>query len=37
AGWRAGWTGSPWYREPRPKLRWKTIVRMTLAGRLPII
>ncbi|MGP5680262.1 glycosyltransferase family 2 protein [Glutamicibacter arilaitensis] len=37
AGWRAGWVGSPWYREPRPKLRWKTIARMGLAGRLPII
>lgn len=37
AGWRAGWAGSPWYKEPRPKLRWKTIIRMSLAGRPPVI
>lgn len=37
AGWRAGWAGSPWYKEPRPKLRWKTIIRMSMAGRPPVI
>lgn len=37
AGWRAGWSGSPWYKEPRPKLRWRTLLRMTLAGRPPIL
>ncbi|WP_347040031.1 glycosyltransferase family 2 protein [Glutamicibacter halophytocola] len=24
AGWKAGWKGSPWYREPRSKPRWIT-------------
>lgn len=37
AGWKAGWKGSPWYREPRAKLRWITLWRMTLAGRPPIL
>ncbi|WP_190265009.1 glycosyltransferase family 2 protein [Glutamicibacter nicotianae] len=36
-GWKAGWRGSPWYREPRAKLRWNTLWRMTLAGRPPIL
>lgn len=37
SGWRAGWRGSPWYKEPRRKLRWRTILRMALSGRPPII
>lgn len=37
AGWRAGWRGSPWYHEPRAKLRWNTLWRMTLAGRPPVL
>lgn len=37
SGWRAGWRGSPWYKEPRPKLKWATIARMTLAGRPPLL
>lgn len=37
AGWRAGWDGSPWYREPRQRIAWRTMIRMTLAGRPPII
>jgi len=37
AGWKAGWKGSPWYKEPRAKLRWITLLRMTLSGRPPII
>ncbi|RBL99599.1 glycosyl transferase [Glutamicibacter soli] len=36
-GWRAGWKGSPWYREPRAKLKWRTLLRMTLAGRPPVL
>lgn len=37
AGWKAGWRGSPWYQEPRQKLKWSTLVRMTLAGRPPLL
>ena len=37
AGWKAGWKGSPWYQEPRAKLRWNTVLRMTLSGRPPVI
>ncbi|MGO2123239.1 glycosyltransferase family 2 protein [Glutamicibacter arilaitensis] len=37
AGWKAGWKGSPWYQEPRAKLRWNTLWRMTLAGRPPVL
>lgn len=37
AGWKAGWSGSPWYREPRQKIKWSTILRMTVAGRPPIL
>ncbi|MGP5021953.1 glycosyltransferase family 2 protein [Glutamicibacter arilaitensis] len=37
AGWKAGWNGSPWYQEPRTKLRWNTLWRMTLAGRPPVL
>ncbi|MGO3392432.1 glycosyltransferase family 2 protein [Glutamicibacter arilaitensis] len=37
SGWKAGWTGSPWYVEPRPKLSWRTLLRMSSAGRPPII
>ncbi|SEC53508.1 Glycosyltransferase, GT2 family [Paramicrobacterium humi] len=34
AGWREGWRTSPGARRP---LRWKTVWRMTLAGRPPVI
>lgn len=37
SGWKAGWNSSPWYLEPRPKLSWRTIFRMTLAGRPPVL
>lgn len=37
AGWRAGWNGSPWFREPRAKLKWKTLASMSAAGRPPLI
>lgn len=37
SGWMAGWKGSPWYQQPRRKIRWTTILRMTLAGRAPLI
>ncbi len=37
SGWLAGWQESPWYQSPRPKLRWKTHLRMLLAGRPPVI
>lgn len=37
AGWKAGWKGSPWYQAPRKKIKWSTIVRMTLAGRPPLL
>ncbi|GAA3670343.1 glycosyltransferase [Arthrobacter ginkgonis] len=37
AGWRSGWRTSPWYAHPRPKLRWRTHLRMALAGRPPVI
>ena len=37
SGWRAGWRESPWYQQPRPKLKWKTHLRMALAGRPPVI
>lgn len=37
SGWLAGWRESPWYQQPRPKLRWSTHLRMLLAGRPPII
>jgi len=33
-GWREGWTGDP---GPRRPLRWKTVLRMTMAGRPPVI
>ncbi|WP_210509172.1 glycosyltransferase family 2 protein [Naasia sp. SYSU D00057] len=34
AGWREGWTAAPGLRRP---LRWRTVLRMTLAGRPPVI
>jgi GT2 family glycosyltransferase len=34
AGWRAGWRDDPGERRP---MRWRTVLRMTLAGRPPII
>jgi len=37
AGWRSGWNGTPWHSEARERLSWKTLLRMTIAGRLPII
>ena len=37
SGWKAGWKGSPWYKQPRRKIRWATILRMSLAGRPPLI
>ncbi|MGO2030760.1 glycosyltransferase family 2 protein [Glutamicibacter ardleyensis] len=37
SGWRAGWRGSPWHQEARSKLRWMTVIRMSMAGRPPII
>ncbi|MGP4991806.1 glycosyltransferase family 2 protein [Glutamicibacter ardleyensis] len=37
AGWRAGWKGSPWYIEPRKKLKWVTLARMGMAGRPPLL
>lgn len=37
SGWKAGWKGSPWYLEPRPKISWRTIIRMSLAGRPPVL
>ena len=37
SGWRAGWRESPWYQQPRPKLKWSTHWRMLLAGRPPVI
>jgi hypothetical protein len=33
-GWREGWRTDPGERRP---LRWKTVWRMTLAGRPPIV
>jgi GT2 family glycosyltransferase len=33
-GWREGWRTDPGERRP---LRWRTVVRMTLAGRPPIV
>lgn len=37
SGWIAGWRESPWYQQPRPKLMWTTHLRMSLAGRPPVI
>ncbi|MGR6900205.1 glycosyltransferase family 2 protein [Glutamicibacter sp. BSL13] len=37
SGWKAGWKGSPWYQQPRRKIRWATILRMSVAGRPPLI
>ena len=37
AGLVSGYRTSPWYQAPRPKLKWSTHLRMTLAGRPPII
>ena len=37
AGLFSGYRSSPWYQQPRPKLSWRTHLRMTLAGRPPII
>ena len=37
AGWKAGWKGSPWYQAPRKKIKWSTILRMTLDGRPPLL
>ncbi|MGP5609124.1 glycosyltransferase family 2 protein [Arthrobacter rhombi] len=37
AGVMSGYRTSPWYQTPRPKLKWSTHLRMTLAGRPPII
>lgn len=34
AGWREGWRENPGERRP---LRWRTVVRMTRAGRPPVI
>jgi GT2 family glycosyltransferase len=34
AGWREGWRVNPGKRRP---LRWRTVVRMTRAGRPPVI
>ena len=34
AGWRAGWREHPGERRP---MRWRTIWRMTLAGRPPVV
>jgi GT2 family glycosyltransferase len=34
AGWREGWRNEPGERRP---IRWRTILRMTLAGRPPVI
>lgn len=34
AGWREGWRADPGKRRP---LRWRTVVRMTRAGRPPVI
>ena len=34
AGWRAGWREHPGERRP---MRWRTVWRMTLAGRPPIV
>ena len=33
-GWREGWRSDPGERRP---LRWRTVLRMTLAGRPPIV
>lgn len=33
-GWREGWRSDPGERRP---MRWRTVVRMTLAGRPPIV
>lgn len=37
AGWKAGWKGSCWYQSPRKQIKWSTILRMTLAGRPPLL
>lgn len=37
SGWRAGWKGSPWYQTPRQKISWRTVGRMGLAGRPPVL
>lgn len=37
AGWKAGWIGSPWYQAPRERIKWSTILRMSLAGRPPVL
>jgi hypothetical protein len=34
AGWRAGWRENPGERRP---IRWRTVWRMTLAGRPPVV
>ena len=34
SGWREGWNSDPGERRP---LRWRTVLRMTLAGRPPIV
>ena len=34
SGWREGWSADPGERRP---LRWRTVLRMTLAGRPPIV
>jgi GT2 family glycosyltransferase len=34
AGWREGWRTDPGERRP---IRWRTVLRMTLAGRPPIV
>lgn len=37
-GWMDGWTDKPWDGPTRPrKLRWSTIVTMTLHGRPPLV
>jgi GT2 family glycosyltransferase len=33
-GWREGWRSDPGERRP---MRWRTVVRMTLAGRPPVV
>lgn len=33
-GWREGWTENP---GPRRRIRWRTVLRMTRAGRPPVI
>lgn len=37
SGWVSGWRTDPWYHQERPKLKWRTHLRMALAGRPPLI